>query len=123
MLQNMIIGNVIQRSGKATDATDFGGTWTLQVENKDIAQNVSYNKADSTMRTLQMLMKPKDDPQGLMQYGNYELVDGRLFSTSRVINLSNNGEPYYLDMNFANNTEFDKEVDMPFSIPKNYEKK
>ncbi len=122
MLQNLLVGNVIQRNGTPVDATDFGGTWSLQTDSRELTQNVTYNKADSTIRTLQMLLKPDNDPQGMMQYGNYESADGRKFATSRVIGITSKEEPYYMDMNFSN-VEFDKEVDLPFSIPKTYTRK
>ena len=120
-MQNLIIGNVIDKDGTPTDATDFGGTMSIQLQDKDLLQQITYNKADNTMRTLQM-QTSDNGTQGMIQYGNYEDVNGRKFSTSRVINLSNNGEPYYMDMNF-NGFDFDKEQDYPFSIPKGYKLK
>lgn len=119
IMQNLIIGNVLKKQGKPTDATDFGGSLSIQVEDGNVVQNVTYNKADSSMRSLQILSKDEKGPTGMIQYGSYELVDGRNFSGGRVINVSNNGEPYYMDMNFGN-VEFDKSLEMPFSFPKNY---
>jgi hypothetical protein len=119
ILQNLIVGNALKKQGKPTDATDFGGTLSLQVEDGNIIQNVSYNKTDSSMRSLQILSKDQKGPTGMIQYGNYDIIDGRNFSGSRVININNNGEPYYLDMNFGN-VDFDKALEFPFSIPKNY---
>ncbi len=117
-MQNLIIGNVIDKNGTPTDATDFGGTMSIQLQDKNLIQQITYNKADNTMRTMQM-HTGDNGAQGMIQYGNYEEVSGRKFATSRVINLSNNGEPYYLDMNFSS-VAFDQQLDYPFSIPKGY---
>ncbi len=121
-LQNLIIGNVLRPDGRLTDATDFGGTLSIQAEEKDLTQQVTYNKADSTIRSLQLRSADQNGPAGMVQYGNYENVNNQKFSTSRAINVINAGEQYYLDMNF-NNVEFDKNLDYPFSIPKNYTRK
>lgn len=120
-MQNLIIGNVIDKDGTPTDATDFGGTMSIQLQDDGLLQQITYNKADNTMRTLQM-QTSDDGTQGMIQYGNYENIGDRKFSTSRVINLSNNGAPYYMDMNF-NGADFDKDQDYPFSIPKSYTQK
>jgi Domain of unknown function (DUF4292) len=121
ILQNFIVGNALKSSTNATDATDFGGSWTLQVDEPGMMQQATYNKADSTMRTLQ-IRTPDNRTQGVIQYGNYEMIDERKFADNRAVNLNNNGEQYYMDMNF-NNVEFNKQLDFPFSIPKNYKVK
>jgi hypothetical protein len=57
-----------------------------------------------------------------MQYGTYENTNGRKFSTERVLNITNAGEQHYLEMSF-NKAEFDMPIEVPFSIPKNYQLK
>jgi len=118
-LQNLIVGNVLRQVGKPTDATDFGGTMSLQMEDQGIIQQAAYNKTDSSLRSMQILSHDDKGPTGMIQYGNYENVGQYRFAGSRVINVSNNGEPYYMDMNF-NGVEFDNNLDYPFSIPKSY---
>lgn len=118
-LQNLIVGNVLRPEGKPTDATDFGGTLSLQMETQGIIQQASYNKADSSLRSMQILSHDDKGPTGMIQYGNYENVGPYRFAESRVINVSNNGEPYYMDMNF-NGVQFNDDLDYPFSIPKSY---
>lgn len=121
MMQNLIIGNVFNTDGTATDATEFGGSMSLQVEDKNTVQQATYGKADNNMRTLQM--RTKDNAtQGMIKFGNYEDIAGRKFATSREVTITNAGAPYYLDMNFSN-AEFDQPITLPFSIPKNYELK
>ena len=119
ILQNMIIGNVLKQSGKVTDANEFGGTWSLSVEDGEYLQQLTYNKSDSTLRSGQLMTKAEGGPQGMIQYGNYETVSNRRFANSRAINIVNKGLTYYMDMNF-NKVEFDQPVDFPFSIPKKF---
>ncbi len=121
LMQNLLIGNLLKKGGTPQNATDFGGTWTLSMEDTDMYQQIGFNKADSTIRSMQMRTKD-DSVQAMMQYGVYENTDGRKFATERVISISNKGEPHYLDMNF-NKAEFDQPLDMPFNIPKNYKLK
>lgn len=121
VMQNLIIGNILNRTGNISDATDFGGTWTLQVEDTLMTQELGFNKSDSTIRSLQM--KTKDNVlHGMIKFGSYELTNGRKFSTGRAVSISNAGEPHDIDMNF-NKAEFDQPVDFPFSIPKNFKLK
>jgi hypothetical protein len=119
ILQRFITGDVIQQGGVLTDAADLGNTLQLQAESSELVQQLTYNKQDNTLRSLQMLSRNENGPSGMMQYGNYENIGGRMFSQGRIISITNKGEPYYLDMVFSN-VEFDKTIDFPFSIPKNY---
>lgn len=122
ILQNLIIGNVLKKEGRFTDATDFGGSLSLQSEDSELVQQGTYNKADSTLRSLQMRAMSLNGSNGIIQYGNYEKRGNQLFSMSRSINVNNNGAQYFLEMNFTN-ADLDKVVDMPFSIPSKYERK
>ncbi len=117
--QNLIIGNVLRSAGTATDAADFGNILSLQVEEGNVIQQISFNKTDSTLRQLQMRSADLNGPTGVMQYNDYETIDNRRFSTNRTVNVTNNGDQYYLQMNFTK-VDFDQPVDFPFSIPKNY---
>lgn len=119
MLQNLIVGNILRTAGRATDATDFGGSLSMEWADDFLVQQVTFNKADSTIRSLQMKMASANGPAGMIQYGRYEEVNRQKFSSSRSINVVNGSDHYYLDMNFGN-VELNKELDFPFSIPKNY---
>ncbi|MBN9484988.1 MAG: hypothetical protein BGO70_05295 [Bacteroidetes bacterium 43-93] len=120
-MQNLIMGNVLKQSGNPVDVGDFGGTWTMQVKDSQMVQQLSFNKADSSIRTLQM-RTADDSTQGLVQYGGYEIIDNKLFSMQRVITINNAGDEHYIDMNF-NKVDFDEPLDFPFNIPKSYDKK
>ena len=118
-LQNFIVGQALRKSGAITDATDFGGTLTIQVEDSDYIQQIAYNKADSTMRSAQMSTYKPNGPQGIMQYGNYGIVKDRKFAFGRSLHLQNAGVIHILDMDFSQ-VDFDTAVDFPFSIPKSF---
>ncbi|MBS1773739.1 MAG: DUF4292 domain-containing protein [Bacteroidetes bacterium] len=121
VLQNLIIGNVLNKSGNVIDVTDYGGTWTLQVADDVMTEQMGYNKSDSTIQSLQM--RTKDNVlQGMINFGKYELTNGRRFATDRTLNINNAGEPHNIDMNF-NKAEFDQPVEFPFSIPPKFKLK
>src|SRR5690606_17012756 len=102
-----------------TDATDFGGTWSLDIADPGVKQQINYNKADSTMRSQQVLSLNNDGFAGMIQYGDYSVINSRKFAISRAINIKSKTDLHYLDMNF-NNASFDEELDFPFSIPESY---
>lgn len=118
-LQNLIIGNVLRTMDHITDITDFGGAWSLQMDDGEYQQQLTYNKSDSTMRSSQLRAKAVAGPAAVIQYGNYELLSDRHFADSRAINIINKGEQHYLDMNF-NSASFDQQLEYPFSVPKKY---
>lgn len=119
MIQSLFLGEVLSSSGVPTDATDFGGTWSLDITDPEVKQQINYNKVDSTMRSQQVLSINNDGFAGIIQYGNYSVINSRKFAISRAININSNSELIYLDMNF-NNASFDQELDFPFSIPASY---
>lgn len=120
VIQNMLLGNVLQQGGTIIDATHFGGSWSVRAEDDNYIQQYSYNKSDTTMRSAQLSSKTDATTQGIIQLGNYALVNGRKFSTSRAINMMSGGKNQYIDMNY-NKVDFDQPIDFPFSIPKKYE--
>lgn len=122
-LQNLIIGNALDNSGKPINMADFGGALNLMVVGDQVSQQVTYNKTDTTLRTVQMVSNRGTVPfTGMIQYGSYELVDNKKFATKREININSDNKLHYLNMSF-NNAEFGEEVSFPFSIPSNYKQK
>jgi hypothetical protein len=122
VLQNLIIGNVLKHSGIPSDATEFGGSQMLEMQEADYIQQVTYNKADNTMRSLQVKSVAPGGFEGLIQYGGYGQVEGRTFPANRSVRIVNEGEQHLVDMDY-NNASFDKDIDLPFSIPKGYDRK
>lgn len=122
-LQNLVVGNIISKHGEPTDATDAAGTLMLVMTAETLTQQAKWNKADSTLRSLLMRMtNGQAVMEGTMQYGNYQSRSNRRFADFRTVNVISNGEQYYVDMNFAN-VEFDKPLEFPFSVPKNFQRK
>lgn len=117
-LQRLVVGEPL-RDGTITNATNFGGAWSLRVEDSSYIQIVTYNKADSTMRTGQLRTRDPNGPQAMIEYGGYEMMNNQKVSTNRVINIQNGNDIYMLDMNFQR-TDFDLELDYPVSIPSTY---
>jgi len=119
VLQNVIVGNVMSKANPVSNALNLSETWVVATENDRYTQEVTYNKTDSSIRSEQFTDKRQGGPTAKIQYANYVPVDNRLFSFSRAINMSNAGVQYFLDMNYTS-MDFDRVVDFPFSIPKNY---
>lgn len=122
MLQNLIIGDVVNKDGTLTDGVDAGGTLSLTAQDGSLTQVAKWNKADSTLRLVQITNTGSQPLDATLQYGDYKKEDGRLFADTRTINIINSGQQYYLDMNFGN-VKFDQPTDLPFTIPKNFERK
>ena len=120
-LQNLVTGEPL-RGGKITDATGFGGSWTIQAEDSSYIQRITYNKADTTMRTGQLRTRDPKGPQAMTAYGNYETIGNRRISTSRTLHIQNGNDVYSLDMNFTK-VDFDEPLDFPFTIPRSYTEK
>ncbi len=120
-LQRLIVGEPL-RDGNITGAFESGGGWVAQVEDAEYLQHITYNKADSTMRSGQMRTRKEGGPQAMIQYGGYEMVTGRKLSTNRVLNIQNGAEMYMLDMNFQR-TDFDQQLEYPINIPSSYKRK
>lgn len=123
VLQDLLIGNVLSRDGVVADVTELPQFWNLQTVDSSMSQQLTYNKADSTLHTLQMLaINDKSNVAGRILYKDYEMVEAKKFATGRVVNINDNGRTHYLEMNF-NNAEFDVPMSYPFSIPSSYELK
>ena len=120
-LQNLIVGDPL-RDGTIQDATSFGGSWSIQVSDSSYLQRITYNKADTTIRTAQLRTRDLNGPQAMSEYGSYEMIDGRRVSTQRVLNIQDGDDIYMLDLNFSKE-EFDTPLEYPFSIPSSYSEK
>jgi len=122
-LQALLIGDALHTSGdKPTDITSFGGGISVALSTPSYQQNITYNKADSTIRQQQLKVANGTGTMILMQYGEYGMVNDRRFSSSRVINIQDSTGHHYIDMQF-NKAEFDQPVDFSFSIPSRYTRK
>lgn len=121
-IENLIMGDVLNRSGSITSAHISPELYSLNVTDDEMRQQIKYNKQDSTLQSLQMLsVVGKSGVAGMIQYKDYETISFKKFSNDRVIHINNNKELHYLTMNF-NNAAFDEQLNFPFNVPSSYHK-
>jgi len=120
-LQNMITGDPL-REGAIKKVCDTGNRCTIVAEDNGYIQNVCYNMADSTMESGLICTHSAGGPNALIRYIHYELLDGRKLSTARTLSVNNGKDNYAAEIDFVN-MDFDKPLEFPFSIPKNFSEK
>jgi hypothetical protein len=121
-LQHLILGTVLRKQGTVTAAYTNEQSMVLVVEDSNAIQQANYSLTDSTFNMLQMQSPNENGPVGLVLLSDYQIEDGRKFSTKRKIQIQNTNNQFYLGLDF-NNIDFDKPLEFPFSIPKNYKRK
>jgi hypothetical protein len=118
-LQSLIIGDVLKTGLTPTSAADTANELRLGIISPDFTQDVLYTKADTLLRS-QLLSSGNSTMVAL--YSDYEVISGHHFPKSRVMDMTDKGEPNHIDMEF-NKVSFDEEVNMDFSIPSKYTRK
>ncbi|MBA3829498.1 MAG: DUF4292 domain-containing protein [Taibaiella sp.] len=118
-LQNFLMGDALVKEGTITDASTTSDVFLIQVATGNYTQHITYNKADSTMRSAQVSTPGSSGLQGLTTFSNYAATDALKFSTDREVNIHNAGQVYELEMSFKSAT-FNQPQDYPFSIPHGY---
>lgn len=117
-LQNLVVGDPL-RDGNITDVMAQPTAWNITVEDTNYIQHLTFTKADSTMSAGQLSTRKPDGPTAQIDYSNYEMIDNRKVSAVRAVRVQNADKSFAIDMHFTN-AQFDKELDFPFTIPKNY---
>ncbi len=117
-LQNLFSGDPMAE-GTITTAEVKDQAWSLSTEDSSYMQQVTYQKADSTLILGYLKTRDPNGPTALIDYHNYEMAGSRRISTNRIVHIQNGLKNYTLDMNIIG-PEFDKELEFPFSIPGNY---
>ena len=119
ILQSFIIGEVFKTPYQRVVRTQhIGSLWTVDINGQNTNQAANINKADTTLKTLQIL-SANGGFTGVIEFGGYTLVNGRKFAINRAIDINSNNELHHLDMNFSN-AGFDEALDFPFVIPDSY---
>lgn len=119
-MENLIVGEVLDKGGFPVRATRVLESMLLEVENESMLQTATYSMHDSTMTRLAMQTKGNSDGiDGSISYYDYSEVSGIMFPAKRDVDIQSAGRKYYLQMNFVS-AEFDTEVSFPFSIPDSY---
>jgi hypothetical protein len=117
-LQNLFAGDPLAE-GTVTQAEVKDSSWSLHTEDSSFLQQITYQKADSTMSLGFLQTHDPASPTAMIDYHNYEAMAGRRISTNRVVRVQNGMKTYTLDMSFMN-LEFDKVLEYPFNVPANY---
>lgn len=118
-LQNLIIGDPL-RDGTVTAVVELGASWLLSVADTSYLQRVTYRKATPQfLLSDQINTRDPNGPQAILDYAGYTQVDDRQVAASRTVHITNGADKYTLEME-VQDAEFNKPVEMPFSIPKSY---
>jgi hypothetical protein len=119
-LQDLIVGNAIALAGNFTEIKELGPISNIIIKGKDYTNQLTYTRGDSTLKQLQLqTSRPASSSSLLIALSQYGWVDNRMFASQRQYNILDIKGAIELDMEI-NKAEFDKAVDYPFSIPKNF---
>ena len=119
-LQNLIIGNAIEREGVITDIKNLGLLSNIFIKGDDFTNQLTYTLADSSLKELHLqTSRPSSSSSMLIKMNEYKWVDDRFLPTQRIYHILDVKGAIELDMDI-NKADFEKEIDFPFSIPKNY---
>ncbi len=114
-LQNLVTGEPL-RDGAILDVAELGNSWLVHVADSSFLQSINCSKTDSTISTDQVNTRDPNGPQATLKFNRYEYSCGKRIAMSRTINIQNNVDKFLLEMDFQS-VEFDKNVELPFSIP------
>lgn len=117
-LQNLMIGEPL-RSGNIRDVATQGASWLLKVQDNNYMQSLEYRKADSLLIGNQVNTLSPNGPQAVLKYDHFEVINNRKVPASRTVTIQNGNDKYLLEMEMQN-MEFDKQLEMPFTIPKGF---
>jgi hypothetical protein len=119
-LQRLIIGNAIAIDGEVTEIKELGNFSNILIKGKDYTNQVTVNRADTTLSKLQVqTSRPASASTLLITLSQYQLSDNRLLPFVRQYHILDMKGAIQLDMDI-NKADFDQPVDFPFNIPKNY---
>lgn len=121
MLQNLLIGNSPLMDGSVIRTTEDNSMVALGVKKDNMNQNIIISKTSQNIDALQLSLDNSASTAAI-NLTDYTTQDGRKFPENRTIHVVNDGMPYYLEMDYTD-ANFDGNVDMPFSVPKSYERK
>lgn len=118
-LQSLLMGDVLASSSNPNGIIDSGSTINLSFSDGRNGQKIVLSKVDSSLVN-QYLVAP--NVQLAATYSDFTSVDNRKIAQERLLHILNAGEPQTLQMSYER-IEFDKDVQMSFSIPSRYERK
>jgi hypothetical protein len=120
-LQDLIIGNAMATEGEITDIKELGPISTIFIKGEDYLNQLTYNKADSTLKQLQLQTNRATVSSSsiLIAYSQYAYEQARSFSAMRIYHIQDVKGAAELTMD-VNKYDFDQAIDFPFSIPSSY---
>jgi hypothetical protein len=121
MLQNLFVGNALRTDGDVQNVVDAPDIISLIVKKDNLNQNIFVSKTTNNIAAMRIYLD-NDQSEATVKYNGYQNKEGRNFPADRLVTVTSNGEQHLLEMNFSE-VSFDKNVDMPFSVPKNFSKK
>jgi len=119
-LQELIVGNAIATDGVLSDIKELGALSTIFIKGSEYNNQLTYNKADSTLKQLQLqTVRAVSTSSILIAYQNYEVHQSRSFPVLRNYHIQDVKGAAELTMDI-NKLDFDLPTELPFSIPANY---
>lgn len=118
-LQNLLLGNPIQKNAQLTQSLIKDNNIIISLNAQNYNEYARYSLIDSNLLQ-DILMGKNDTTLSLNQILNqYQLIGNNKFSTSRTLKVSSGDNKFNATINF-NNIQFDQILEFPFSIPSNY---
>lgn len=117
-LQNLFTGDPIC-NGDIVSAEEKDSVWSLSTEDSSFVQQLTYRKKDSLMQMGHLRSRKSSGSQAMIDYNNYEMSSNRMLSKKRTVHLQNGVNNYTIEMDIVNE-EFDKVLEFPFTMPKNF---
>lgn len=118
-LQSLLVGDMLPNSQLPTSFADASPTITLTYTDGQQVQRALFNKADSTLLQ-QNLVSPNVRVDA--RYTNFIPVGNQKIAQSRVFTILNSGQHLLLEMDY-DHIEFNKELNLNFSVPAKYLKR
>ncbi len=117
-LQNLFSGDPLI-NGEVISADEKDSVWSLTTADSSFTQQLTYRKNDSLMQIGHLQSRKINNTQAMIDYNNYEKSSNRMLSKKRTVHLQNGVNNYTIEMDIVNE-EFDKVLDFPFTMPKNF---
>jgi len=117
-LQSLFTGDPIC-DGSVESAEDKEAVWKISTTDSSFAQQLTYLKTDSLLQMCHVKSRISNGTQAMIDYNNYEKTSNRKLSINRIVHLQNGVKNYTIEMEMMN-PEFDKNLEFPFSMPKNF---
>lgn len=119
-LQNVLLGNaILAGKGQVTRVADTGSQWFILRRDQNYLEQMTYNKADSTLQADQLITT--DGPSRSLTHilSAFERIGGMRIPNNRKLTVVSDSSSMVVDIEYSN-VLIDNELTYPFSIPKNY---